>query len=105
MQDLIHCSVTMFATLTEHWLLSILLLINVVTFCAFGVDKFMAVANHWRISEKMLWFLSLIGGSAGALLAMHTFRHKTKKIEFQLMMFVILLIQAGLVYLYITYVQ
>lgn len=94
-----------FTTLTDHWLLSVLLLINVVTFCAFGVDKFMAVSQQWRISEKMLWFLSLIGGSAGALLAMHTFRHKTKKLEFQLIMFVILLIQAGLAYLYITYVE
>lgn len=94
-----------FATLAEHWLLSILLLINVVTFCVFGIDKMMAVSQSWRISEKMLWFLSLIGGSAGALLAMHTFRHKTKKVSFQLMMLLILAVQAGLIYLYYTYVR
>ena len=76
-----------------------LTVINLVTFISFGLDKTSA-QNHWRRTpEKVLWFLSLIGGSAGALLGMKLFRHKTKKLSFQLMMGLILVIQTGVLLL------
>ncbi|MFH1947064.1 MAG: DUF1294 domain-containing protein [Candidatus Magasanikbacteria bacterium] len=51
------------------------------------------------MSEKMLWILSAIGGSIGALLAMNFFRHKTKKLSFQAGIATILAGQILLVYL------
>lgn len=32
----------------------------------------------WRVPEKTLFLLPLLGGSVGALLGMRVFRHKTK---------------------------
>lgn len=45
-----------------------LLAINIATFSAFGADKRRARRESWRIPEKTLFLLSLLGGSAGALL-------------------------------------
>lgn len=54
-----------------------LLIINALTFVIYGVDKFRAVKNRWRIPEATLIMLAVIGGSVGAALAMYVFRHKT----------------------------
>lgn len=43
----------------------------------YGIDKWKAHRKQWRISEKMLLFLAVIGGSAGALAGMYIFHHKT----------------------------
>ena len=59
-----------------------LLLINIVTFLAFAIDKRRAVIRKWRIPEKTLLGLSIIGGSAGGLIAMNFFRHKIRKAAF-----------------------
>ena len=59
-----------------------LLLINIVTFLVFVIDKRRAVKRKWRIPEKTLLGLSLIGGSAGGLIAMYYFRHKIRKPAF-----------------------
>jgi len=67
--------------------------ISIITFFYFGWDKMRAELNKRRVSEKMLWILSLLGGSLSALLAMHFFRHKTKKFSFQAGMAIILMIQ------------
>ena len=72
--------------------------INLVTFVLFGMDKWSAAGGTWRTSEKTLWLFSLFGGSIGALLAMHVFRHKTKKGSFQFVMALILAIQVASVY-------
>lgn len=66
--------------------------INILTFFYFGWDKMRATLNKQRISERMLWVLALIGGSAGALIAMHFFRHKTKKLSFQAVLAIIIAI-------------
>lgn len=73
-----------------------LVLINVVTFFFFGADKLRAQLGKRRISERTLWLLSAIGGSAGAFLAMDFFRHKTKKASFQLGFVLIFVIQIAL---------
>lgn len=75
-----------------------LILINFLTFIIFGLDKHKSIKNKRRISEKTLWFLSLVGGSLGALLAMKMFRHKTKKLSFQAILAVILALQILVVY-------
>ena len=85
--------------LATEILLVYFLVINIVTFFYFGLDKLKAQMNNRRISEKMLLILALIGGSLGALLAMKFFRHKTKKVSFQSMLIIILAVQVLIIFL------
>lgn len=45
-----------------------------------GIRRGQARARRgaWRVPEKTLFLLPLLGGSVGALLGMRVFRHKTK---------------------------
>src|SRR5215212_11904285 len=72
-----------------------LLLVNAWTVLRFWQDKQRAVADERRISETDLLWLALIGGSPGALLARHLFRHKTRKQPFSTQLFVIVALQIG----------
>ena len=74
-----------------------LVVINIVTFFLFGIDKRRAIKNKWRISEAMLLISSLIGGVIGGLFGMSVFHHKTKKIKFRILMPLILILHIFLV--------
>ena len=50
---------------------------SLITFFAYGLDKLKAKANAWRIPEKVLLGLSVLGGGIGGFLGMKVFRHKT----------------------------
>ncbi|HPF23355.1 MAG TPA: DUF1294 domain-containing protein [Hyphomonas sp.] len=77
-----------------------LVLINATAFLLFGLDKWCAIRNMRRIPERMLLFLSMIGGSLGGVIAMFVFRHKTRKTSFRMAMLTIVLLQmAGLTWL------
>ena len=56
--------------MTANFLLYYLIVINVVTFLVYGIDKWKAKQGSWRISEATLLILAVIGGSIGALLGM-----------------------------------
>ena len=49
-----------------------LIVINLATFAVYGIDKSRAKRGVWRIPEKTLFLLPLLGGSIGALLGMRT---------------------------------
>ena len=89
----------------SSFLLYYLIAINSVTFLMFGFDKWMARSNARRTPEKILWLFSLLGGSLGAILGMQTFRHKTKKISFQFILALILIIQAGSIAAWLYFYQ
>lgn len=55
-----------------------LIMVNLVAFLLFGLDKRKAQMHQWRISEKALFIPAILGGSIGAILGMHLFHHKTK---------------------------
>ena len=59
-----------------------LIVINIVTWIAFGLNKWKAKSGKWRIPERTLLLLALAGGSLGALAGMIMFRHKTRKAKF-----------------------
>lgn len=61
-----------------------LIIINLVTFVTFGIDKRKAKKDNWRISEQALVILMLIGGAFGGYFGMEKFRHKTQKIKFKI---------------------
>ncbi len=48
---------------TEQLILACLVVINVVTFFTYGIDKWKARHSKWRISEATLLGLAVIGGS------------------------------------------
>ena len=60
-----------------------LLLINVVTFFVYGIDKYKAKHAKWRISEATLLLLAAIGGSIGAWCGMNVWHHKTMHKKFK----------------------
>lgn len=67
--------------------------INCLSFILMGWDKLKALRNTYRISEKSLIFIALIGGAIGALLGMLIFHHKTKKNLFKVGIPIIIMIQ------------
>jgi len=78
-----------------------LIVINVVTFFIYGIDKWKAVRSKWRISEAMLLGLAVIGGSIGAWLGMKVWHHKTMHKKFKYGIPVILIVQIALLVLYL----
>lgn len=73
-----------------------LILINLITFIVYGVDKSLAIKHKWRISEATLIMLAVIGGSIGAFLGMQVFRHKTKHMKFVIGVPVIFVLQVAI---------
>ncbi len=84
-------------------LLYYLIVINVVTFLVYGIDKWKAKQGSWRISEATLLILAVIGGSCGALFGMKVWRHKTMHKKFKYGLPLILLAQIALIYLISDY--
>ena len=80
-------------------LLYYLIVITIVTFLAYGIDKWKAKQGSWRISEATLLILAVIGGSIGALLGMKVWHHKTMHKKFKYGLPLILLAQIALIYL------
>ncbi len=68
---------------------------NLAAFAAFGVDKRRAKRGAWRIPERTLFLLAILGGSIGAFLGMHVFHHKTKHWYFRWGIPAILLLQCA----------
>lgn len=73
-----------------------LIVINLVTFLVYGIDKLKAKRGKWRIPESVLLTLAVVGGSIGALLGMLAFRHKTKHKKFTIVVPLILAAQVAL---------
>ena len=73
-----------------------LVIINIVAFCLYGIDKKRAKKGQWRISEKTLLLSAVFGGSIGAILGMYVFRHKTKHWYFKYGLPAILILQIAL---------
>lgn len=73
-----------------------LLLMNVATFAAYGVDKLKARRDKWRIPERTLLWMAFLGGALGAWLGMKAFRHKTQHRRFTVLVPLFLILQIGL---------
>lgn len=78
------------------------IIINIAGFAAMGIDKSRARRRAWRIPEARLFLIALLGGSAGSLIGMHFFRHKTRHWYFVWGMPAILTVQAASV-IYLLY--
>lgn len=80
-----------------------LIFINTVSFFVMGIDKHKARKHAFRIPESSLFFLAVIGGSAGSIAGMYLFRHKTRHLQFVIGMPVILALQILLCLWYCFY--
>ena len=65
--------------LFKKYILMYFVIINLITFIVFALDKICAIKKKWRYKEISLLGMCLVGGAIGGFLAMHLFRHKTKK--------------------------
>ena len=79
----IGCSFCLVKGIAMKYVYIWLVIINIITFFVFGIDKKKAIKGKFRISELTLFVLSLVGGSLGGLAGMYLFRHKTKKLYFK----------------------
>lgn len=75
-------------------------IINLIGFIVMGIDKHKARHNNWRIREKTLIIISIIGGSLGMYLGMFTFKHKTRHLKFVIGIPIIILLQEILLFFY-----
>lgn len=89
--------------LTKEFLLIGIILINLMTFLLYWLDKKRAIRNKSRISEKNLLLMTILFGGIGAWFGMRIFRHKTKNIKFKILvpLFAVLTMIS---FLYIYYV-
>ena len=73
-----------------------LVLINVITFMVFGIDKVKAKKGKWRIPESTLLLLAIVGGSIGAWCGLKVWHHKTQHKKFKYGIPLIIIMQLGL---------
>lgn len=66
-----------------HWVAMLYLMASVAAFVVYAADKSAAARGAWRVSEKTLHLLSIVGGWPGALLAQQLLRHKSTKPMFR----------------------
>ena len=85
------------------WVISAILAINLLGFVLAGVDKRRAVRKRWRIPERQLLLVAFLGGSVGLYLGFRVFRHKTRHPKFMIGVPLVLLLQVGLVVLWMLY--
>ena len=82
-----------------HIAIAYLVIINVVTFFVYGIDKWKAKRSKWRVSEATLLMLAVIGGSIGAWIGMKVWHHKTLHKKFRYGIPIIIILQVALLIL------
>lgn len=80
------------------YLLAYLVIINIIAFLLMAIDKHKARKHRWRIPERALFLVSILGGSLGNWAGMYAFRHKTQHAKFVFGIPAILLIQIVIAY-------
>jgi len=94
--------VVMFALMVPFnlsWLWAYLIGINLATFALYGYDKAIAGGSATRVPERVLHGAELAGGTPAAFIAQRLFHHKTQKSSFQVRFWIIVGIQAAVVFL------
>jgi len=76
----------------SFWPAAAYLLLSVLAFLLYGIDKRRALSGGRRTPENTLHLIELLGGWPGALIAQQAFRHKTRKLSYQLLFWLIVLL-------------
>ncbi len=72
----------------QGWHISIMIGTSITLFGIYGIDKAQAKKGGHRTPEKVLHGMALIGGFLGGFVGMYFFRHKTKKIQFLILIII-----------------
>ena len=67
-------------------------IVSVLAFLLYWSDKRKARTERWRTPENVLHAVELAGGWPGALVAQQLFRHKTRKVSYQVLFWAIVLL-------------
>lgn len=86
-------------------LLTILVIWNLITFLLMKMDKTKAVKSKQRISEMVLFLSAFFLGSLGIICGMYVFRHKTKHINFKILVPVAVVVNVFLCYYLFQFVS
>ena len=76
--------------------------VSLASFGTYGYDKSIAGRGVTRVPEVVLHLLTAVGGTIGSFAGMQIFRHKTQKKSFQLVFWVIVVIQIVVIVLLLT---
>ena len=76
---------------------AVVLIMSLITFAAYGIDKRQAKKNGRRIPEARLHWLALMGGWLGAWAGQQFFRHKTQKLRFRIIFWAIVAMHLALI--------
>lgn len=60
------------------------LILNLIGLFLMGIDKKRAIKHQYRIRERTLWLVALVGGAVGTTIGMQLYRHKTKHLTFKI---------------------
>lgn len=71
------------------WVAGSVVAMSIIGFMVYWLDKLRARHGQWRVAETTLHLIALLGGWPGAYLAQRHFHHKTKKLRFQLLFWLI----------------
>ena len=83
------------------YLLNYLVIINIIAFIVYGIDKLEAKRGKWHITEATLLLLAIIGGSIGAWCGVKVWHHKTLHKKFRYGIPLIIALQTAMfLYLY-----
>src|SRR5947208_16593451 len=69
--------------------------LSLVCFLAYGLDKRQAANGGRRVSERTLHLMAFLGGWPGALLGQRQFRHKTQKVTFRIVFWMVVMAHVG----------
>lgn len=89
----------MLGNISNNWFLIAYLLFNSFGFLCMWFDKRAAIKRQYRISEKFLFMIALLGSTLGLWIGMLVFHHKTQKIEFTFGLSILLIIQLYLFFI------
>ena len=89
--------------LWQKLLIGYLVVMNLVGLIVMAADKEKAKKHAWRIPEKGLFLVSLLGGSLGTWAGMYLFHHKTKHWYFVIGMPAIFILDCALLVLCFTH--
>lgn len=79
-----------------HVVLAYFITVNVLGLVLFGIDKWKAKHDKWRISEATLLSVTVIGGSIGAWVGMKVWHHKTMHKKFKYGIPLVMVLQLAL---------
>ena len=77
--------------------LSLVLVMSLASFFAYGWDKGQAANGGRRISEQTLHLMAFLGGWPGAFLGQRQYRHKTQKMSFRIVFWIGVVLHVGIV--------